>query len=113
MNADTLAGQLCRLVTDSADATPQTAKLGAWVIATALKTGGFPLEVSLRDIEFGFEVNYMDSLIQIPPAGISRASIHKSLDWLEEAGLLKIDDGRPRQSGHPARLISWNDNATD
>ena len=103
MNTDTLAGKFCRLIATRKDATPQTAKLGAWILSAATAAGGFPLQVSLRDIEFGFAAG--DE--RMPPVGVSRVSINASLDWMQQNKVLHVADGEIRPSGRPARLIYW------
>ncbi len=93
-----LASNFCRLVTEQKGISNATARLCAWLIGVSDKTGGFPLELSLRQITDGFEHNG----VKVIGTGSREETIRASLAWLEEHGFLQSTVGRQVGFGHAA-----------
>lgn len=95
---------LCRAVIENPDMPNPAAKIAAWVVGVASKTGGFPVEVNGRQIEFGFEANG----VKFEGTNNHRETIKSALEWLEERGIIRVEEGAvPYWRGHKPNLIHW------
>lgn len=77
-------------------------KVGLWLIGAASLAGGFPVEVSMRDIEKGFKSS---DDVEIAGTGNHSSSIRTALEWLEENDFIRTEEGRDVGFGHRAKKI--------
>lgn len=82
--------------------TNATVRIATWMFGVAAISGGFPVELTYRQIRDGIEINNK----LIPGTGSRHETIKASLDWLEENGILKSDNGKPTGFGKSTRLYS-------
>lgn len=91
----------CAALVGNPDMPNPAAKIGAWLAGVAQLTGGFPLELTMREIEKGFEKNG----VRIEGTGNHSSSIRSAMDWLEDRGIIRTEEGRQAGFGHKARKI--------
>lgn len=80
-----------------------TARVAAWLIGVAMKLGGFPLSLSMRQVCNGFERNGMT----FPGTGCRMETVKASLQWLEENGLLESTEGEKSGFGRRRRNYTF------
>lgn len=80
-----------------------TAHIAAWLVGIASATGGFPIEVTRREIQFG----YNRSGVSYPGTGCHNNTIRDALQWLEHHGLIKMSHGEHRGGGHHSILLEF------
>ena len=97
-----LADSFCEVITRNPQMTNATARIGAWLIGAAYKTGGFPIELSFRQIGNGFTRNG----VTVEGTGSHATTIRQALEWLEENGHLKSTDGNAVGFGHRSRIYT-------
>lgn len=104
MSIGQVAARFCVVVEANPEITNATARIGAWLIGTAVKLGGFPVQLSLRQIQKGFSREG----VTIEGTGCRMETIKASLEWLETSGYLHSEDS-PAISGfgHHARLYTF------
>lgn len=89
------AERLCEIViTDDINST--TVRTAAWLIGAAKVAGGFPLELSLRQIREGFKRDGAE----VAGTGSRLETIKASLEWLEQRGYLTTKTGNAIGFGH-------------
>jgi len=94
MDVKQAAERFCRLVVAHPDMPNAAAKLGSWMIGVAANAGGFPVALSLREIQRG--------------TGSRIETIKSSIEWLENKQVLSYEDGTQHIGfGHHARLYSF------
>lgn len=82
------------------------ARLLGWLAGVAEITGGFPVEVSSRQIREGFTT---PSGEQIAGTNNHHETVMGSLAWLEENGIVKVADGKTLRFGKQAMRIELCD----
>lgn len=92
--------EFSRLVATTPDITNATARLGLWFIGSALVTGEYPLELSLRDFSIGFSRSH----IVVPGTGCRIETVKSALKRLEDEGFLKSREGKYSGFGHHSRV---------
>lgn len=102
MSGDITAVRFCKAVSTHPQMSNATARIGAWLIGAAAATGGFPLELTLRQIQTGFTRNGRT----VQGTGSRPETIRASLEWLEANGYLNSVDGRRGGFGHYSRIYS-------
>lgn len=95
----TNASAFCRMVADSPDISNAAARFGAWLTGAAEATGGFPVELSVHQIRYGFTRAGKD----VQGMGGRYETINASISWLEENGHLTTNEGRAIGFGHLSR----------
>jgi hypothetical protein len=100
MQSPVLAERFCDAVVINYDMSNATARIGAWMIGAAKQVGGFPLELSLRQISEGFTVGR----VTVKGTGSRLETIKAALEWLEQEGLLKIEEGGHAGFGKHSRV---------
>lgn len=99
-----MAARFCLVVAANPDMPNAAAKLGAWMIGTATKLGGFPLSLSLRQMQNGFTRDGVEVL----GTGSRIETIKASLEWLQSAGFLKSEESSIHSGfGHHTRLYTF------
>lgn len=94
--------KFCRVVASTPEMTNATARIGTWMFGVAAASGGFPIELTYRQIRDGVEINNKT----IPGTGSRHETIRASIDWLKEHGILTYSDGDPIGFGHMSRKYS-------
>ncbi len=77
-------------------------RIGLWLVGAAEQKGGFPVEAHQTSFIFGLNRNG----INVPGISIRPETIVKSLDALESAGLLTVEDGTEVKGGHTSKLYT-------
>lgn len=104
MLGNNLAERFCQLVAESPEMSNATARIGAWMIGAAIKTGGFPLEISMRQVTHGFKTRGPKrDRIKVEGTGSKDITVRTALNWYEERGYLTSTQGEPRGFGSHAR----------
>lgn len=88
----TPAERFCKLVAETPDMSNATARFGAWLLGVAGKTGGFPVELTFRQIRDGIEG-------VTPGLGGRYETFHSSIDWYQSRGLLNVTPTDRASSG--------------
>ena len=101
MSSD-IAVRFYRAVVESLHMPDAAARVGAWMIGVALDTGGFPLELSTRQIKDGF----VHGNLYITGTGSHLEIIKEALEWLERYGHLQSVDGGHCLDGHACRIYN-------
>jgi hypothetical protein len=96
METETLNESFIDTIVKRSDMSNATVRIAGWLIGAAKATGGFPLELSFRQIAHGFE---KDGVV-VPGTGSRLETVRDSLKWLEEHGYLKVEQGRPSRNNH-------------
>jgi CRP-like cAMP-binding protein len=84
------------------DFTPSEVRLASWLIAAADKLGGFPVDVSKRDIKEGFTRGD----VTLQGWGAHYRTIGNALESLEERGYITSAEGQYVGYGHKSRIIT-------
>lgn len=84
----TIADKLCALTVSRPDIPNPTVRVGAWIIGFALGKGGFPVELSYRQIQAA--------------TGCHNNTIRSSVEWLVDAGFFRTEPGSVRSGPHRA-----------
>ncbi len=71
-------------------------RVGLWLAAVADRTGGFPVEIFYTHLISGYHRDGID----VPGIAFRPPTVQKSLNSLQELGLLKIEDGPASIHGH-------------
>jgi hypothetical protein len=100
MDKHTQADKLCTVVSQTRDMSNATARIAAWMVGAANATGGFPIELSYRQVKEGFTKEGKD----VPGTGSRTETIKAAFDWLEEKGYLTVIEGSAIGFGHSSRL---------
>lgn len=95
------AVRLCVAVAQNHDIPSPTARIAAWLIGVAELRGGFPIEVSCRQIQLGVDQDG----VKVQGTGCHNATIRESLEWLETRGLISISEGAYSGGGHNSLMI--------
>jgi hypothetical protein len=82
--------------------TPSEVKLASWLLTAGHLLGGFPVEVSMRDIKEGCQ----RGPIHIPGWGAHYRTIGHAFESLEERGVIHWQEGSARGFGYSSKLIS-------
>lgn len=98
----TASEKLCTLVVSDDDITNPAVRIGAWIVGAAKVRGGFPLEVTVREIQDGFS----HQGAKVAGTGCHHNTISQCLEWLSERGFLTVKNGRTLPGGHVSRIIS-------
>ena len=98
---DNVAVRLCCTVTETPEFSNPAAKVGAWLVGVAARTGGFPLTLTYRQIQRGFTTN--DGK-RVEGTGCHNSSIRAALRALQESGMLTLEDG-PHSSGQHNAIV--------
>jgi hypothetical protein len=77
-------------------------RLGLWLVGAAEQKGGFPVEAHHTNFIFGLHRNGCD----VQGIAIRPGTIVKSLDALEQAGLLTIEEGTTVSGGKTSKLYT-------
>lgn len=93
----------CLTVSQRNDIPNPIARIGAWIVGAASLTGGFPLEVTFREIHSGFLRNG----VRVEGTGCHLSTVARALVWLEECKIIRVESGKPSGFGHHARIIHW------
>ena len=96
--------KFCQIVANTPDITNATVRTGVWLLGVASELGGFPVELTYRQIRDGFEINNK----HIPGTGSRHETIKSTLQWLEEAKLLSHTAGSKVGFGHTSRHYSMS-----
>jgi len=100
MTIQAVAMELCRR--GSADQfTSSEVKLATWLINAAEKQGGFPVELTMREIKEGCTI----AGSELAGWGAHYRTIGSALEGLQEHGFIVIGEGRPKGFGHQAKVI--------
>ena len=99
---DDAPSAFCKAVVENPEMSNATARFGAWLIGAAAMTGGFPLELSIHQIRYGFERNG----VAVHGFGGRYETINASIDWLQGNGYLAVTEGRALKFGYTARVFS-------
>lgn len=94
-----VAARFCERVSETPEMSNATARVAAWLIGVAMKLGGFPLSLSMRQVCVGFERDGM----KFPGTGCRMETVKASLQWLEDNGLLESTEGERSGFGHHRR----------
>jgi len=97
-----LGDRFCKFVSCTPEVSNATARIGAWLIGVAEQRGGFPVELTYRQIRDGIQVDD-DS---IPGTGSRLETIKAAVQWLEDHGVLETSIGGPSGFGHFTRKYS-------
>jgi len=93
----------CRKVTyKHPDISNATARLAVWFIGAAELTGGFPLELTLRQINEGFEKEGEF----VEGTGCRRETMNYAIEWLTRNKFLEVKPGSPVGFGHSSHLYT-------
>jgi hypothetical protein len=93
--SDTMAVKLCELAVSQPDMPNAAARVGAWIVGHAHRNGGFPVELTFRQIQAA--------------TGCHNDTIRNSVQWLVEAGLFTTEDGARSRGPHRAvRFLGVN-----
>lgn len=93
--SDILAAKLCELAVTNPDMPNAAARVGGWIIGYARQNGGFPVELTFRQIQAA--------------TGSHNDTIRNSVEWLVEAGLFRTEEGAHSRGGHRAiRFLGAN-----
>lgn len=103
MQVDQAALRLCVAVAENSEMPNTTARIAAWVVGTAQKLGGFPLEVSVKEIQHGF----IRGSTGVDGTGCHHNTISAALDWLQENRILQVSSGRYLSGGHSSKVITF------
>jgi hypothetical protein len=87
MDTAVITESFCTSVTDTPGMSNATARVGAWLIGAALKTGGFPVELTMKQFREGFERNG----VVVEGTGCRHETVKAAIKWLEKEGLLKVE----------------------
>ncbi len=101
---DRIAEKFCQIVIENPDMSNATVRIGAWLIGAAKKTGGFPLELSIRQINNGF----IRRGKKVEGARSRMLTIQEALRWWEDNGYISVKDGRVVTGGSHAKIISFD-----
>lgn len=103
MNAQQAAEHISVLAAERTDLPNTALRIAAWIAGVAIKTKGFPVDVTLRDIQIGFD---RDGVL-VAGTGCHHSTIGTTLDLLEAEGIIKVDHGdKPGPGGHHRKLIT-------
>lgn len=102
--SDTLThgSKLCHVIASTPDVTNATARIAAWMVGVADITGGFPIELSYRQVTDGFT---KDGVI-VAGTGSRTETIKVAFEWLEARGYLKVEEGSAIGFGHSSHLYT-------
>lgn len=95
------AQRLCAATTTIKSMPSPAVRIAAWLIGVAQKQGGFPVQVSYRQIQAGFERDG----VQVQGTGCHNATIRESLQWLSDNGLVTMQQGKHSGGGHHAVVV--------
>lgn len=101
--SSSVAERFCERVSETPEMSNATARVAAWLIGVAMKLGGFPLSLSIRQICNGFERDGME----FPGTGCRIETAKYALQWLEENGLLESTEGEKSGFGHHRRNYTF------
>lgn len=77
-------------------------RLGLWLAAVAEKTGGFPVEIFYTHAISGYHKGGVD----VPGIAFRPPTVIKSLQALQDEGLLSIEEGKVPHNGHVSKLCT-------
>ena len=86
--SDTMAARLCELTVSQPGMPNAAARVGAWIVGYAQSNGGFPVELTFRQIQAA--------------TGCHNDTIRNSVEWLVNAGLFRTEDGAHSGGAHRA-----------
>ena len=87
--AQRIAGRVC-IAASNASIPNGAYRVLAWVAGAAVATkSGFPLDITMREIRDGIKRGG----VEISGCGCHHSTITSSLQWLEDAGMIKISEG--------------------
>ena len=98
----TASAKLCSLVVDHDDISNPAVRIGAWIVGAAAVRGGFPLEVTVREIQEGF----VHEGREVAGTGCHHQTISRCLEWLSDTKFLTVKEGRSLSGGHASRIIT-------
>lgn len=98
---DTAAKFCHMLVTREVPA--NAARVGAWIIGAAEASGGFPIELTMRQIGKG----YTKDGVTLVGTGSRWETITDALEWLEDNGVLRSSPGRGVGFGHQSKIYTF------
>lgn len=100
MSTNIQAERLCEQVVKSKDMSNATVRIAAWLLGAANASGGFPLDLSYRQVRDG----YNKEGVYIAGTGSRIETIKASFEWLEDRGYLTTEKGNASGFGHTTRL---------
>lgn len=103
-NMRNVALSFCRAVAENPSINNSDARIGAWIIGAAERTGGFPMELTYRDICKGFTRND----VTVEGLGSRYETIRAALDSLEGLGLLTLEEGKDVGFGYTSKLYTMH-----
>ncbi len=78
-------------------------RVGLWLVAVAEKTGGFPVEIFYTNVISGYHKGGVD----VPGIAIRPPTITKSIEALQEVGLLSIEESEHASvNGHLSKFFT-------
>lgn len=97
-----IASAYAAAVLDKPELQNAAVRIGLWLASIAERQGGFPVEAHASGFRNGIKVNGEE----IPGVKYRPETVNKSLDALEEAGLLSIEIGNTVSGGVTSRLYT-------
>ena len=92
------ASAFCGMVAREPGISHAAARFGAWLIGAAEMTGGFPLELTLHQVRFGF----VRDGVGVSGMGGRYETIDAAIKWYTDKGFLECTEGRPVGFGYTA-----------
>ena len=100
MGSVTQAERLCEQVVKDSEISNATVRISAWLVGVAALTGGFPVDLTYRQVREGYTKNG----VYIAGTGSRIETIKASFEWLEKRGYLVTEEGSASGFGHTSRL---------
>lgn len=102
---DKVALSFCRLIAERPKLNNSDARIGAWIIGAAEMTGGFPIELTYRDIAKGFERNG----VVVKGLGSRYETIRAAVETLEGVGALSTEEGKKVGFGYTSKIYTMHE----
>lgn len=102
MNISYYAARLCVAVTETEDMPNPTARIAAWIVGLAVRTGRNTIEVSVHEMQHGF----FSGGARVVGTKCHHNTIKVALDWLEQRGFLKVTQGAYLSGGKYKHIIT-------
>lgn len=102
MNTIAVAARICVAVSENEDIPNPTARIAAWIVGVALRSGGFPIEVSVHEMQRGFPLGSH----AVAGTGCHHNTIKAALEWLQDHELLQVAQGAYLSGGKYKHIIS-------
>lgn len=100
-NSD-IALHFCEAVPEHRSISNATARLGAWLIGAAHRTGGFPIELSLKQMQGGF----IRDGVRVDGTGCRIETLKAAILWMEKNSLLESVQGGRSGGAHNFRIYT-------